>query len=171
MLQERDVQLQLQHLLHQTQLKLQSIRTDRKILIETLQFTIQKNKNANSSTSSMKNEFSPPTPSSISSSDKVDLHRLVLDFKKQNASQVIRINTMMKVHEESDRMIKNAIEAKCKSENLLFKATHEQRRIMNENQSLLKEIQNLSEQLSASEKEMESYAEMANIERINKYKR
>ena len=78
---------------------------------------------------------------------------------------------MMKVHDESDRRIKNAIEAKCKSENLLIKATHEQRRIMYENQSLLEEMQRLTEQLSASKQEMESYAEMANIERINKYKR
>jgi hypothetical protein len=42
---------------------------------------------------------------------------------------------------------------------------------MNENQSLLEEIQNLTEQLRTSKKDMESYAEMANIERINKYKR
>ena len=171
--QQYEKQLQLQHLLHQTQMKLQSIRTDRKILIETLQSTIQNNKNGISSSrsSSMKYEFSPPVSSSISSSDKVDLHRLLLDFKKQNASQVVTINTMMKVHDESDRMIKNAIEAKCKSENLLIKATHEQRRIMYENQSLLEEIQNLTEQLSVSRKKMESYADMANIERINKYKR
>lgn len=78
---------------------------------------------------------------------------------------------MMKVHNESDRMIQNAIEAKCKSENLLTQATHEQRRIMRENQLLLEQIQHLTAQIRASKQEMESYAEMANMERAHSYQR
>ena len=161
--QQYEKQLQLQHLLHQTQLKLQSIQTDRDILIDTLQSTI-------GMTNGTHSKNYGPTPPALTS-DPVDLHRLVLDFKKQNASQLVTIDTMKKVNEESDRMIKNAIQAKCKSENLLIKATQEQRRIMYENQVLLEQIQKLTEQLSTSKQEMESYAEMANIERVNKYKR